>query len=60
MLTEAGFERVDTDVRHFWPSDTFVTAMLEQRLRPLRDPRVLDRIGRLGGWYVIGRGFRGA
>jgi hypothetical protein len=25
-------------------------------VRPLRDPRVLDRIGRIGGWYVIASG----
>jgi ubiquinone/menaquinone biosynthesis C-methylase UbiE len=60
MLTEAGFERVETEVRHFWPSDTFVTAMLESRVKALRDARVLDRIGRIGGWYVVGRGIRGA
>jgi ubiquinone/menaquinone biosynthesis C-methylase UbiE len=60
MLEEAGFERVETSVRHFWPSDTFVTAALGPRVGALRNPRVLDRIGRIGGWYIIGRGFGGA
>jgi ubiquinone/menaquinone biosynthesis C-methylase UbiE len=60
MLSEACFERVETHVRHFKPSDTFLTAMLEHRIKALRDPSVLDRIGRIGGWYVVGRGIRGA
>ena len=29
-------------------------------LRALRDPGVHERIGRVAGWYVIGRGFRPA
>ena len=54
MLRDAGFAEVSTEVRHFNPSDTAMTAALHRRGR-LRDPARLDRIGRLAGWYVVGR-----
>jgi ubiquinone/menaquinone biosynthesis C-methylase UbiE len=57
MLRDAGFAEASTEVRHFNPSDTFITASLERRGR-LRRRATLDRIGRIGGWYVIGRGRR--
>jgi ubiquinone/menaquinone biosynthesis C-methylase UbiE len=56
LLREAGFEGVSTRVRHFHAGDAFPFAMLEPRVRALRDPRVLDRIGRMAGWYVIAWG----
>lgn len=56
LLRAAGFERVETAVRHFHAGDTPLTAVLERRLKPLRDPSVLDRIGRIGGWYVVATG----
>lgn len=56
MMRDAGFGAVATDVRHFNVSDTFVTQALEPRVSALRDPKVLDRIGRIGGWYVVARG----
>lgn len=56
MLREAGFTDVEVRVRHFQPSDTPVTHVLKGRLRLLDRPDVLDRIGRIGGWYVIGIG----
>jgi hypothetical protein len=43
-------------VRQFKAQDTPVTAFLEPFLPPLRNPRVLDRIGRVAGWYVMGSG----
>jgi ubiquinone/menaquinone biosynthesis C-methylase UbiE len=60
MLRQAGFTRVEARVRHFNVSDTPITSILHGRLRALENPRVLDRIGRIGGWYVIGRGVRPA
>lgn len=57
LLREAGFIDVTTTVRHFQPRDTPVTGLLSKlRVRALWDPAVLDRIGRLGGWYVVAFG----
>lgn len=58
MLTDAGFVEVHTEVRHFNQSDTFVTDILGRRIDAVNDPRFRDRLGRLGGWYVIGYGRR--
>jgi ubiquinone/menaquinone biosynthesis C-methylase UbiE len=57
MLRDAGFEGVSVDVRHFLPSDTFVTDALHRR-GLLRRRAVRDRIGRIGGWYAVGYGVR--
>ena len=35
-----------------------LSAALQRRVGSLRDARVLDRLGRIGGWYVIGVGTR--
>ena len=59
-LGTAGFEQVETSVRHFNAGDAWPTAHLEPFVPALRTPEVLDRIGRIGGWYVIGRGRRPA
>ena len=56
LMRAAGFADVATSVRHFHPSDTPVTAVLAGRLKALDDPAVLDRIGRIGGWYVVATG----
>ena len=56
LMRAAGFRAVETTVRHFHPSDTFLTQRLPPRVRALRDPHVLDRIGRLAGWYLVARG----
>lgn len=56
LMLEAGFRNVSVEVHHFNASDTPVTAILSTRLRFLRDPSVLDRIGRIGGWYLVGTG----
>jgi ubiquinone/menaquinone biosynthesis C-methylase UbiE len=58
IMREAGFDDVSTTVRHYLPSDTSITRLLAPRVAALRNPRVLDRLGRMGGWYVIGRGQR--
>ncbi|HUP33391.1 MAG TPA: methyltransferase domain-containing protein [Gaiellaceae bacterium] len=60
LLTEAGLVGVTTSVRHFQPTDTPVTSVLRRFVRKLDDPRVLERIGRIGGWYVVGTGTRPA
>jgi len=60
LMTQAGFVGVTTAVRHFQPTDTPVTYVLRRFVHRLEDPRVLDRIGRIGGWYVVGTGTRPA
>ena len=55
---DVGFADVSTTVRHYLPSDTSITRLLAPRLPVLRSPAVLDRLGRIGGWYVVGRGRR--
>jgi ubiquinone/menaquinone biosynthesis C-methylase UbiE len=57
MLRRAGFTEVSTEVRHFNVTDTVVTAALARR-GALRRRATRDRIGRIGGWYVVGRGRR--
>jgi ubiquinone/menaquinone biosynthesis C-methylase UbiE len=59
-MRDAGFADVTTTVRHYLTSDTSITRLLAPRLPILRNPAVLDRLGRIGGWYVIGRGLRPA
>jgi ubiquinone/menaquinone biosynthesis C-methylase UbiE len=56
LLDDAGFANVTTTIRHFQPSDTPVTYVLKGRLKLLDRAEVLDRIGRIGGWYVIASG----
>lgn len=60
MMAAAGFAKVRTSVRHFQPTDTPVTYVLRRFVRKLENPAVLDRIGRIGGWYVVGTGIRPA
>lgn len=55
-LQAAGFTQVRTSVAHFHPGDTFITAALAARLPVFRRRRILDALGRLGGWYVIATG----
>jgi ubiquinone/menaquinone biosynthesis C-methylase UbiE len=56
LMRDAGFTAVTTQVRQFKAQDTFITLFLEPFVKSLRDPNVLDRIGRVGGWYVIASG----
>jgi ubiquinone/menaquinone biosynthesis C-methylase UbiE len=55
MLTDAGFGRVHTSVRGFAPIGTWIA----RRVSVLDSDGVRDRVGRIGGWYVIGVGQRG-
>jgi ubiquinone/menaquinone biosynthesis C-methylase UbiE len=58
MLIDAGFTDVQSTVRGFNTEDTPISTWLARRTRLLDSPRVRDRIGRVGGWYVIGVGRR--
>lgn len=58
MMFEAGFVDVSTHVRHFVLANTFLTGWMAGRIRAAENLRLLDRIGRVGGWYVVGRGRR--
>jgi ubiquinone/menaquinone biosynthesis C-methylase UbiE len=58
MMRDVGFRGVRTTVRHMNISDAFILPPLARALPRLRDPILLDRLGRIGGWYVIGSGVR--
>jgi len=60
LMRAAGLTEVTSEVHHFHAGDTVVTELLSKRLRRLRDPRTLERIGRRAGWYVMIRGRRSA
>jgi ubiquinone/menaquinone biosynthesis C-methylase UbiE len=57
IMQTAGFAGVEMDVRHFLPSDTFLTLALHRR-GLLPGPAALDRLGRVAGWYVVARALR--
>ena len=57
MMKAAGFAGVEVDVRHFLPSDTFLTLALHRR-GLLPGPAALDRLGRVAGWYLVARALR--
>lgn len=58
MLRAAGFEQATTSVGVFNTIDTPITDALARRTRLLEDRKVLDWLGRIGGWYVLGTGRR--
>lgn len=60
LMESAGFADVTVSARHFRAGDTFVTRLMSRRLKILRDPVVLDRIGRRAGWYLVAIGRRPA
>jgi ubiquinone/menaquinone biosynthesis C-methylase UbiE len=58
LMRRAGFMGVETHTRHFKPQDTPPTWVLHKLgFRVFDRPSISDRIGRIGGWYVVGRGF---
>jgi len=59
MLRAAGFDRVSTSVGVFNAIDTPITDTLARRTHLLDNPKTLDRLGRIGGWYLLGAGSRG-
>jgi ubiquinone/menaquinone biosynthesis C-methylase UbiE len=60
MLVDAGFADVRVSVRGFKVEDTPISAWLAAHTHALHSRRLLDGLGRLGGWYVIGVGRRRA
>lgn len=56
LMRRAGFVHTAVTVRHFQPTDTPITYVLRRWLKKLDDPCVLDRIGRMGGWYLVASG----
>ena len=58
MLRQAGFIDVRIHTRHFRATDAFPYSIASKGMSKLRDPRVLDSVGRKAGWYVIGRAIR--
>jgi ubiquinone/menaquinone biosynthesis C-methylase UbiE len=58
MLSAAGFTGIRTTMRHFNAWDTPISYWVTNRIPALGSRMVLDRIGRIGGWYVIGYGTR--
>jgi ubiquinone/menaquinone biosynthesis C-methylase UbiE len=58
LMSTAGFAEVRTAVGVFNTIDTPLSAALARRTRVMNDPRVLERLGRIGGWYVLGVGRR--
>jgi ubiquinone/menaquinone biosynthesis C-methylase UbiE len=54
MLRDAGFTAVRTAVRGFDIEDTPVSTWLASHTSLLDDPALRERIGRIGGWYVLG------
>lgn len=57
MMENAGFAAVKLESRHFRLTDTPITYPV-RNVQLLQNPRLLDRIGRVGGWYLIARGRR--
>lgn len=58
MLADAGFVHAWTRVGGFNTIDTPITDLLARRTRLLDSRRTRDRLGRVGGWYVMGIGRR--
>jgi hypothetical protein len=58
LLQRAGFVDVSTRVGVFNSIDTPISDVLARRTRLLDNPATLERLGRIGGWYVLGFGRR--
>lgn len=58
MMREAGFVDLRTELRGFKPGDAFPYSRLARVLPALARPSVLDRVGRLAGWYIVASGIR--
>jgi hypothetical protein len=54
LLAAAGFTNIATSVGGFNAEDTPLTDVLARHTSLLRGRRVLDFLGRTGGWYVMG------
>jgi ubiquinone/menaquinone biosynthesis C-methylase UbiE len=58
MLCEAGFAAVRTEVGGFKNEDTPISAVIARHTGLLDSRAVRERLGRIGGWYVLGVGRR--
>lgn len=58
MLSDAGFRNVHTSVRGFNVEETPISMWIADNTQMLDRATVRDRIGRIGGWYVVGVGQR--
>ena len=56
LMVQAGFGDARVVVRHFQPGDTFVTSYLAKRIPALGSAALMDRLGRMVGWYVVAYG----
>ncbi|HEV2975270.1 MAG TPA: methyltransferase domain-containing protein [Solirubrobacteraceae bacterium] len=59
MLIDAGFVDVRTSIWGFDVEDTPISTWLARHTHLLDSAEVRERIGRIGGWYVLGVGRRG-
>ena len=57
-LERAGFTSVTTSKGVYNVDDTPITAVLARRFPKLKEEGVLIALGRVAGWYVVGRGRR--
>jgi ubiquinone/menaquinone biosynthesis C-methylase UbiE len=60
LMREAGFVGVRTSVRHLRAADLPILSQLAARYSVFERPTLYDRLGRIGGWYVVGFGIRPA
>lgn len=58
LVRDTGFAGVRSAIHHFRVQDTFVTSFLAPWSDRLAELGALERIARLGGWYVLVRGLR--
>jgi ubiquinone/menaquinone biosynthesis C-methylase UbiE len=58
MLVDVGLVGVQANVRGFNVEETPISLWLARHTHLLDSARVRDRIGRIGGWYVVGVGQR--
>lgn len=59
LLRDAGFVDVSVHPRHFNMGDTPITAPFQGRVPFFERAHILDRVGRLAGWYLVGIARRG-
>jgi ubiquinone/menaquinone biosynthesis C-methylase UbiE len=58
MMRQAGLADLRTELRQFKLDDAFLYSRLARVLPVLARPSVLDRVGRLAGWYIVASGIR--
>jgi ubiquinone/menaquinone biosynthesis C-methylase UbiE len=58
LMSEAAFTDISIEVRHFAAADTPLTKVLAGKVAGLHDKQLLDRVGRIAGWYLVAFGRR--